>query len=77
MKWLNDCGDEFDTEEDARIDAEEMLSSTEILEWIINHYPASTILGWMGGNALEPTLECIDEYFNENYREVEDETSES
>ena len=75
--WKNQYGDEFDTEEEARLDAEEMLDSNEILEWIVDHYPASTILKWMGDKALDPTLECIDEYFNENYIEIEDETNES
>lgn len=54
-----------------------MLDSEDILRWIVDNYPASTILEWIGDNALDPTLECIDAYFNENYREVEDDDNES
>lgn len=72
MKWINNYGDEFDTLEDARLDAEAMLSSDDILDWIVNNYPASAILEWMGDKALDLFLECIDEYFNENYTKVED-----
>lgn len=75
--WKNQYGDEFDTEEEARLDAGEMLDSDDILEWIINRYPASTILEWMGDKALDPMLECIEEYFQENYDFMEDETNES
>lgn len=75
--WKNQYGDEFDTEEEARFDAEEMLDSNDILEWIVGRYPASTILEWMGDKALDPALECIDEYFNGNYAEVEDDDDES
>lgn len=75
--WVNDYGDEFDTRDEAYQDAEEMLNSSDILEWIVNHYPASTVLKWMGDNALDPTLECIDEYFNENYGEIEDDEDEN
>lgn len=76
MKWQNQYGDKFDTFDDAHFDAEEMLDSEDILRWIVNNYPASTILEWMGNNALDPTLECIDKYFNENYIEVEDDEDE-
>ena len=72
MKWINNYGDEFDTRDEAYQDAEEMLDSEDILRWIVDNYPASTILEWMGDKALDPTLECIDAYFNENYGEVED-----
>ena len=54
-----------------------MLDSEDILRWIVDNYPASTVLEWMGDKALDPTLECIDEYFNENYTEVEDDDDES
>lgn len=54
----------------------EMLDSEDILCWIVDNYPASTILEWMGDKALDPTLECVNEYFNENYREVEDDNNE-
>lgn len=74
--WKNQYGDEFDTEEEARLDAEEMLDSNEILEWIVDHYPASTILEWMDDKALDPTLECINDYFQENYDFMEDKTNE-
>lgn len=77
MKWLNEYGDEFDTVEEARLDAEEMLDSDDILNWIVDNYPASTILGWMGDKALDPTLECVDAYFNENYIEIEDDEDDS
>ena len=70
--WVNNYGDEFDTRDDAYQDAEEMLDSEDILRWIVDNYPASTVLEWMGDKALDPTLECIDAYFNENYMEVED-----
>jgi len=76
IMWKNQYGDEFDTEFDARLDAEEMLDSNDILEWIIDHYPASTILEWMGDKALDSTLECINDYFQENYDFMEDETNE-
>lgn len=72
MKWQNQYGDEFDTRDEAYQDAEEMLDSDDILRWIVGRYPASTILEWMGDKGLDPVLECIDEYFNENYTEVED-----
>ena len=72
MKWQNQYGDEFDTRDEAYQDAEEMLDSDDILHWIVGHYPASTVLEWMGDKGLDPVLECIDEYFNENYTEVED-----
>lgn len=75
--WKNDYGDEFDTRDEAYQDAEEMLDSNDILEWIVDHYPASTILEWMDDKALGPTLECIDEYFNENYAEVEDDNNDA
>lgn len=74
--WINDYGNEFDTYDEAYQDAEEMLNSQDILRWIVDNYSASTILKWMGDNALAPTLECIDAYFNENYREVEDDDDE-
>ena len=77
MKWQNQYGDEFDTYDEAYQDAEEMLDSEDILRWIIDNYPASTVLKWMGDKALDPTLECINEYFNENYMEVEDDDDES
>lgn len=77
MKWVNDYGDEFDTRDEAYQDAEEMLDSDDILRWIIGHYSASTILEWMGDKALDPTLECIDEYFNNNYEEIEGDDDES
>lgn len=77
MKWQNEYGDRFDTRDEAYLDAEEMLDSEDILRWIVNNYSTSTILGWMGDNALDPTLECIDAYFNENYMEVEDDDNES
>ena len=48
MKWQNQYGDKFDTFDDAHFDAEEMLDSEDILRWIVNNYPASTILEWMG-----------------------------
>lgn len=70
--WQNQYGDEFDTYDEAYEDAETMLDADDILSWIVGHYPASTILEWMGEKALDPTLECINEYFNENYTEVED-----
>ena len=70
--WQNQYGDEFDTRDEAYEDAETMLDSEDILSWIVDNYSASTILGWMGDKALDPTLECINEYFNENYTEVED-----
>lgn len=69
--WVNPYGDKFDTRDDAYYDAEEMLDSEDILQWIVGHYPASTILEWMGEKALDPTMECIDEYFKGNYTEVE------
>lgn len=72
MKWQNQYGDEFDTRDEAYQDAEEMLDSEDILRWIVGNYPASTILKWMGDKAFDPTLECINEYFNENYTGVED-----
>lgn len=72
MKWQNQYGDEFDTRDEAYEDAGEMLDSEDILCWIVDNYSASTILEWMGDKALNPTLECIDEYFNENYTEMED-----
>ena len=72
MKWINDYGDEFDTRNDAYQDAEERLDADDILSWIVGHYPASTILEWMGEKALDPTMECIDEYFKWSYMEVED-----
>lgn len=75
--WVNDYGDEFDTRDEAYQDTEKMLDSSDILEWIVGHYPASTVLEWMGDNVLDPMLECIDEYFNENYTEVEDDDDES
>lgn len=77
MKWQNEYGDKFDTRDEAYQDAEEMLDSEDILHWIIDNYSASTILEWMGDKALDPTLEYIDEYFNENYMEVEDDDDES
>lgn len=70
--WVNDYGDEFDTRDEAYQDAEEMLDSEDILRWIVDNYSASTILKWMDDKALDPTLECIDAYFNENYGEIED-----
>ena len=70
--WVNDYGDEFDTRDDAYQDAEERLDADDILSWIVGHYPASTILEWMGEKALDPTMECIDEYFKWNYMKVED-----
>lgn len=71
MKWQNPYGDTFDTYDEAYLDAEEMLDSEDILRWIVDNYPASTILEWMGDNVLDPTLKCINEYFNANYMEVE------
>lgn len=71
MKWQNQYGDEFDTYDEAYEDAETMLDSEDILSWIVGHYPASTILEWMGEKALDPIVECIDEYFKWNYMEVE------
>lgn len=71
MKWQNQYGDTFDTYDEAYQDAKGMLDSEDILFWIVAHYPASTILEWMGDKSLDPTLECIDAYFNENYMEVE------
>lgn len=76
MKWQNQYGDKFDTYDEAYQDAEEMLDSEDILHWIVDNYPASTILEWMGDKALDPTLECINEYFNENYGEIEDDNNE-
>lgn len=70
--WRNNYGDEFDTRDEAYQDAVEMLDSDDILHWIVSHYPASTVLEWMGEKALDPISECIDEYFNWNYTEVED-----
>lgn len=75
--WVNDYGDTFDTRDEAYQDAEEMLNSKDILRWIVGHYPASTVLKWMGDNALDPILECIDDYFNENYGEIEDDEDDS
>ena len=57
MKWINNYGDEFDTRDDAYQDAEETLDSEDILRWIVDNYPASTILEWMGDKSLDPTLE--------------------
>lgn len=74
--WINDYGDEFDTRDDAYQDAEERLDADDILSWIVGHYPASTILEWMGEKALDPTMECIDEYFKWNYMKVEDDDDE-
>lgn len=74
--WVNDYGDEFDTRDDAYQDAEERLDADDILSWIVGHYPASTILEWMGEKALDPTMECIDEYFKWNYMKVEDDDNE-
>lgn len=71
MKWQNQYGDTFDTYDEAYQDAKEMLDSEDILRWIVDNYPASTILELMGDKALDLTLECIDAYFNENYMEVE------
>lgn len=71
MKWVNDYGDEFDTRDEAYQDSEDILC------WIVDNYPASTILEWMGDKALDPILECIDAYFNENYMEIEDNDDES
>ena len=76
MKWVNDYGDEFDTRDDAYQDAEETLDSKDILRWIVDNYPASAVLEWMGDKALDPTLECIDAYFNEHYMKVEDDDDE-
>lgn len=76
MKWQNQYGDKFDTRDEAYQDAEEMLDSEDILRWIVGHYPASTILEWMGEKGLDPVFECIDEYFNGNYTEVEDDGDE-
>ena len=76
MKWVNNYGDEFDTRDEAYQDAEEMLDSEDILRWIVDNDPASTILEWMGDKSLDPTLECIDAYFNENYTEVKDDDDE-
>ena len=42
--WVNNYGDEFDTRDEAYQDAEEMLDSEDILRWIVDNYPASTIL---------------------------------
>ena len=75
--WVNNYGDEFDTRDEAYQDAEEMLDSEDILNWIIDNYPASTILEWMGDKALDPTLECINEYFKENYEEIKGDNNES
>ena len=47
------------------------------MRWIVDNYSASTILEWMGDKALDPTLECINEYFNKNYIEIEDDDDES
>lgn len=69
--WQDQYGDKFNTRDEAYQDAEEMLDSEDILRWIVDNYSASTILEWMGDKALDPTLECIDEYFNENYMKVE------
>jgi hypothetical protein len=64
--------------DEAYEDAETRLDSEDILRWIVDNYSASTILEWMGDKALDPTLECcINEYFNENYMEVEDDDDES
>ena len=76
MKWVNDYGDEFDTRDDAYQDAEERLDSEDILRWIVDNYPASAVLEWMGDKALDPILECIDAYFKWNYMEVEDDDDE-
>ena len=74
--WKNQYGDTFDTLEDAHFDAEEMLDSEDILRWIVDNYPASTVLEWMGDKAIDPMMECVEEYFNENYTEVEDDEEE-
>lgn len=70
--WVNNYGDEFDTRDEAYQDAEEMLDSEDILRWIVDNYPASTILEWMGDKALDPIMEYTNIYFNVNYMEVED-----
>lgn len=75
--WVNDYGDTFDTRDEAYQDAEATLDSEDILHWIVDNYPASTILEWMGDKAFDLTLECINEYFNENYGEIEDDDDES
>lgn len=72
MKWQNQYGDTFDTYDEAHQDAEGMLDSEDILRWIVDNYPASTILEWMGDKALDPIMEYTNIYFNENYMEVED-----
>ena len=77
MKQVNNYGDEFDTRDDAYQDAEERLDSEDILRWIVDNYPASTILEWMGDKALDPIMEYTNIYFNENYMEVEDNDDES
>ena len=38
---------------------------------------AGKILNINSSQPADPTLECIDEYFNENYMEVEDDNDES
>lgn len=83
--WKNQFGEMFETYDDARIDAEETLDFDDILRWIVDRYSArtvldwlgdnhsaSTILDWLGDNGIKPIMECVDEYFNENYSEVEE-----
>ena len=41
-----------------------------------NEMRAGKILNINSSQPADPTLECIDEYFNENYMEVEDDDDE-
>ena len=70
--WENQYGDTFETRDDVYLDAENMLDDEDILHWLVDNYPARTILDWMGDNAMDPIMECIDAYVNENYTEVEE-----
>lgn len=74
--WKNQYGDEFDTEEDARLDASEMMDTDDVLDYIINHYTSEDIIKWMGDKGIELMMEALDEYFQENYDFVEDERNE-
>ena len=74
--FVNQYGDTFETREDVYMDAESTLDNEDILRWIVDNYPADTVLGWMGDNAMDPMMECIDAYVSENYTEAEDDEEE-